>query len=47
MQYEFGGGRFVSCEFVTKLSKLRKLSAESVENTKKFDPFKEYAKETG
>lgn len=42
MQYESGGGRFVSCEFVTQLSKLRKLSAESVENTKKFDPFKEY-----
>ena len=32
----------MSCEFVTQLSKLRKLSAESVENTKKFDPFKEY-----
>ena len=36
------GGGFVSCEFVTQLSKLRKLSAESVENTKRFDPFKEY-----
>lgn len=32
----------MSCEFVTQLSKLRKLSAESVENTKRFDPFKEY-----
>lgn len=32
----------MSCEFITQLSKLRKLSAESVENTKRFDPFKEY-----
>lgn len=32
----------MSCEFVTQLNKLRKLSAESVENTKRFDPFKEY-----
>ena len=30
------------CEFVLTLSKLRKLSAESIENTKEFDSFKQY-----
>ncbi len=30
------------CDFVIQLSKLRKLSAESVENTSTFAPFKEY-----
>lgn len=32
----------MACEFVIKLSKLRKLSAESVENTNAFDSFKKY-----
>jgi len=32
----------MSCDFVMELSKLRKLSAESVENTKEFDDFKRY-----
>lgn len=32
----------MSCEFIIQLSKLRKSSAESVENTSAFDPFKEY-----
>lgn len=32
----------MSCEFIVQLSRLRKLSAESVENTNAFDPFKEY-----
>lgn len=32
----------MSCNFIAQLSKLRKLSAESVENTDRFDPFKEY-----
>ena len=32
----------MSCDFITQLSKLRKLSAESVENTDRFDPYKEY-----
>ena len=32
----------MNCDFIIQLSRLRKLSAESVENTKKFDPFKEY-----
>ena len=32
----------MECNFVAQLSRLRKLSAESVENTNSFDPFKEY-----
>lgn len=32
----------MACDFIVQLSKLRKLSAESVENTSAFDPFKEY-----
>lgn len=32
----------MSCEFIVQLSKLRKSSAESVENTTAFDSFKEY-----
>ena len=32
----------MTCDFVIQLSRLRKLSAESVENTDHFDPFKEY-----
>lgn len=32
----------MTCDFIIQLSRLRKLSAESVENTKAFDPFKEY-----
>jgi DNA phosphorothioation-dependent restriction protein DptF len=32
----------VSCKFIGQLSRLRKLSAESVENTNTFDLFKEY-----
>lgn len=32
----------MDCKFITQLSRLRKLSAESVENTSTFDPFKEY-----
>lgn len=32
----------MSCKFILQLSKLRKSSAESVENTSAFDPFKEY-----
>lgn len=32
----------MSCEFIIQLSKLRKSSAESVENTSAFDSFKEY-----
>lgn len=32
----------MSCEFIVQLSKLRKSSAESVENTSAFDSFKEY-----
>lgn len=32
----------MSCDFVIQLGKLRKLSAESVENTSAFAPFKEY-----
>lgn len=32
----------MSCDFIIQLSKLRKSSAESVENTSAFDPFKEY-----
>lgn len=32
----------MSCDFVSQLSKLRKLSAESVENTNSFDSFKKY-----
>ena len=32
----------MTCDFIIQLSRLRKLSAESVENTKSFDPFKEY-----
>lgn len=30
------------CDFLSTLSKLRKLSAESIENTKEFDSFKQY-----
>lgn len=32
----------MNCKFVAQLSRLRKLSAESVENTSMFDSFKEY-----
>lgn len=32
----------MDCKFIEQLSRLRKLSAESVENTHTFDPFKEY-----
>ena len=32
----------MDCKFIAQLSRLRKLSAESVENTSTFDPFKEY-----
>ena len=32
----------MNCDFIIQLSRLRKLSAESVENTNNFDPFKEY-----
>ena len=32
----------MSCKFIGQLSRLRKLSAESVENTNTFDLFKEY-----
>jgi len=32
----------MTCDFVIQLNRLRKLSAESVENTDHFDPFKEY-----
>lgn len=32
----------MACDFIVQLSKLRKLSAESVENTNEFDSFKEY-----
>ena len=32
----------MDCKFIAQLSRLRKLSAESVENTSAFDPFKEY-----
>ncbi|MBR1685594.1 MAG: DNA phosphorothioation-dependent restriction protein DptF [Clostridia bacterium] len=32
----------MACEFITQLSKLRKLSAESVDNTKAFDEYKQY-----
>ena len=32
----------MTCDFVIQLSRLRRLSAESVENTDCFDPFKEY-----
>lgn len=32
----------MTCDFIIQLSRLRKLSAESVENTKSFDLFKEY-----
>lgn len=32
----------MSCKFVAELSKLRKLSQESVENTRNFDDFKKY-----
>lgn len=34
--------KIVACDFIIQLSKLRKLSAESVENTKSFGTFKEY-----
>ena len=39
----------MACNFISELSKLRKLSAESVENTASFDVFKKYLKtdETG
>lgn len=32
----------MACNFISQLSMLRKLSAESVENTNSFNPFKEY-----
>ena len=32
----------MACSFIAELSKLRKLSVESVENTKSFDDFKRY-----
>lgn len=32
----------MACEFIMQLSKLRKSSAESVENTNAFNHFKEY-----
>jgi DNA phosphorothioation-dependent restriction protein DptF len=32
----------MACDFIVQLSKLRKLAAESVENTNTFDPFKKY-----
>ena len=32
----------MACDFIIQLSRLRKLSAESVENTNSFDPYKEY-----
>ena len=32
----------MACKFVSELSKLRKLSMESVENTASFDAFKKY-----
>ena len=35
-------GLFMTGKFITELSKLRKLSSESVDNTDKFDSFKKY-----
>ena len=32
----------MACSFIAELSKLRKLSVESVENTNSFDDFKRY-----
>lgn len=32
----------MACNFISELSKLRKLSMESVENTASFDKFKKY-----
>ena len=32
----------MACTFIEELSKLRKLSMESVENTSSFAPFKQY-----
>lgn len=32
----------MACSFISELSKLRKLSMESVENTASFDGFKQY-----
>ena len=36
------GGNDMGCRFLIQLSKLRKLSMESVENTSSFDEFKKY-----
>ena len=42
MQYGVGEEKSMACKFISQLSKLRKSSAESVDNITKFDDFKKY-----